>query len=97
MRTYLVLLELTEIYGNPLVASIAEIKQYCNVCIEKSPPSQQKIRAISHRSISKALDELKELGLLTVERKGNVSVINVAGHESKRVYRYDPSIQAGEH
>ena len=76
VRTWLLLLKLSTDHGNPLVMSITEIKQFSAVS-----------KPISHRAVSKALDELEGLGMIEVDRRGNVSIIRVITGHGKRKER----------
>jgi len=68
IRVWLLLYELTQDYGNPLIMSFADISKYSNVC-----------KRISPRSVSTALNDLHKLKLINLIRRGNVSIIALNG------------------
>jgi hypothetical protein len=66
VKTWILLANLTLANGSPLVGSISDF-----VAVSKS------ISPISTRGLSRGLRDLEELGMVEVERRGNVSIISV--------------------
>ena len=64
VRTWLLIANLVSGHGSPLIASFAELSE-----------ASRGAKPISRRSISSGIAKLQELGMITCERRGNVSVI----------------------
>ena len=65
-RVWLLLLKLLDDYEEPFIFSMSEISDISNVS-----------KRISPQSVSRALYQLEELGMVEVRRRGNVSVIRL--------------------
>lgn len=68
LRTWVLLANMALANGSPIVASIAKIAEV-----------SRQVKPISVRGVSRGLRDLVDLGMATVERRGNVSVIKLAG------------------
>lgn len=66
VKTWMLLSNLTLANGSPLVGSISD---FVSVSKDISP--------ISTRGFSRGLRDLEELGMIDIERRGNVSIITV--------------------